>query len=142
MVVMGQAVPPPAGASMMARERDWKHWLLSQTLHALHSDTTQFTRQAWTLHDWVARIGLQLRSTRLRDCTPPPQVTLHEVQLVQSVLGLLHPWPAFLQVCVRRVTGQMALHPTSVTGRVLNCVPLPTVALQALHALQSATEQA
>jgi len=113
MVVMGQAVPPPAGASMMARERDWKHWLLSQTLHALHSDTTQFIGQASALHFCVSVSALQKSSTRLRDWTPTPQVTLQAVQSLQSVgthSGVQ------LSVCV--VIGQFPRHPFWIMARV------------------------
>lgn len=132
-------MPPPAGNWTMALCRDCEQVLASQVLQVLQSDTAQFTTQGCTLHCCVARIGLQLASTRVRDCTPPPQVALHVDQLVQS--RLVHPWPITEQTLVREVAGQLLLQPASMMTRVLVHTPLPRVTLQTLHALQSETTQ-
>jgi len=111
--VGGHAAPPPDGSWTTNRVRVWKQVALVQVDQAVQADTSQFVGQASALHFCVSVSALQKSSTRLRDWTPTPQVTLQAVQSLQSVgthSGVQ------LSVCV--VIGQFPRHPFWIMARV------------------------
>ena len=121
------------------------------TPHAPHTPTSQSTGQSF-----VPQLLCSLKpghtsppyaaftfTTRLRDCTAPPQLAVHAAQADQSDTSQSTGQGAVLQLRVSFRLGQLV--PLCAAGvsmsRNLVCIPVPHTAVQVPHASHSVTAQ-